>query len=62
MYRKNLACTRQLLLAANDLLVDLFLDGKIKFLDISKYLKKTVKLKEFNKFKHILPTNYKSDN
>ena len=45
------------IVSANDLLVDLFLDGKIKFLDISKYLKKTVKLKEFNKYKHILPTN-----
>ena len=31
-------------------------EGKIKFLDISKYLNKIVKLKEFNKFKHILPT------
>ena len=45
------------IVSANDLLVDLFIDGKIKFLDISKYLIKTVKLKEFNKFKHILPTN-----
>ena len=45
------------IVSANDLLVDLFLDGKIKFLDISKCLKKTVKLKEFNKYKHILPTN-----
>ena len=45
------------IVSANDSLVDLFLDGKIKFLDISKYLKKTIKLKEFNKFKHILPTN-----
>jgi len=41
----------------NDSLVDLFLDGKIQFLDISKYLKKATKLKKFNKFKHILPTN-----
>jgi 1-deoxy-D-xylulose-5-phosphate reductoisomerase len=45
------------IVAANDALVDSFLHGKIKFLDISKYLKKTIKLKEFNKFKHILPTN-----
>ena len=45
------------IVSANDLLVDLFLDRKIKFLDISKYLIKTVKLKEFNKYKHILPTN-----
>ena len=45
------------IVSANDLLVDLFLDGKIKFLDISKCLKKTVELKEFNKYKHILPTN-----
>jgi 1-deoxy-D-xylulose-5-phosphate reductoisomerase len=45
------------IVTANDALVDSFLHGKIKFLDISKYLKKTIKLKEFNKFKHILPTN-----
>ena len=42
--------------SANDSLVELFLDGKIKFLDISKCLNKIVKIKEFNKFKHILPT------
>ncbi len=45
------------IVSANDSLVDLFLDGKIKFLDISKYLNIVAKLKEFKKFKRILPTN-----
>ena len=43
--------------SANDLLVESFLDGKIKFMDISTYLRKIVNLKEFKKFKHILPSN-----
>ena len=45
------------IVSSNDLLVELFLEGKIKFLDISKYLNIVAKLKEFKKFKHILPTN-----
>ena len=45
------------IVSSNDLLVELFLEGKIKFLDISKYLNIVAKLKEFKKFKRILPTN-----
>ena len=54
---KKFSLYETVIVSANDLLVQFFLDGKIKFLDISRYLKKIVKLKEFKKFKHILPTN-----
>jgi len=54
---KKISLYETVIVSANDLLVQFFLDGKIKFLDISIYLEKIVKLKEFKKFKHILPTN-----
>ena len=54
---KKFSLYETVIVSANDLLVQFFLDGKIKFLDISIYLEKIVKLKEFEKFKHILPTN-----
>jgi len=54
---KKFSLYETVIVSANDLLVQLFLEDKIKFLDISKYLKKIVELKEFNKFKRILPTN-----
>ena len=54
---KKFSLYETVIVSANDLLVQFFLDGKIKFLDISIYLKKIVKLKEFKKFKHILPSN-----
>ena len=43
--------------ATNDKLVELFLNNKIKFTDIQKKLFKTIKQKEFQKFKKILPLN-----
>ena len=43
------------IVAANDTLVDLFLNKKIKFINIQKELFKILKLKEFNKFKKISP-------
>ena len=54
---KKFSLYETVIVSANDLLVELFLEGKIKFLDVSKYLNKIVKLKEFKKFKRILPTN-----
>jgi 1-deoxy-D-xylulose-5-phosphate reductoisomerase len=54
---KKFSLYETVIVSANDLLVQLFLEDKIKFLDISKYLKKIVELKEFKKFKRILPTN-----
>ena len=47
------------LVAANDELVHLFLKGQIKFTEISIILKKILELKEFSKYKQIIPTNYK---
>ncbi len=43
------------IVAANDTLVNLFLNKKIKFINIQKELFKILKLKEFNKFKKISP-------
>jgi len=54
---KKISLFETVIVSANDSLVELFLDKKIKFLDISKYLNKIVKLKEFKKFKRILPTS-----
>ena len=45
------------IVATNDKLVELFLNNKIKFTDIQKKLFKTIKKKEFQKFKKILPSN-----
>jgi 1-deoxy-D-xylulose-5-phosphate reductoisomerase len=45
------------IVAANDKLVELFLNNKIKFTDIQKNLFKIIKKKEFQKFKKKLPTN-----
>jgi len=45
--------------AANDKLVELFLNNKIKFTDIQKNLFKIIKKKEFQKFKKKLPINIK---
>ena len=43
------------IVAANDTLVDLFLNKKINFINIQKELFKILKFKEFNKFKKISP-------
>ena len=48
-----------IIVSANDALVHLFLNKKIKFTDINKRLFKIIKLKEFMKFKKIYPTNIK---
>ena len=45
--------------AANDKLVELFLNNKIQFTDIQKNLFKIIKRKEFQKFKKRLPINIK---
>ena len=45
------------IVSANDKLVNLFLDNRIKFTDISKTLLKISSLKEFSKFKLIIPNN-----
>ena len=47
------------IVAANDKLVELFLNNKIRFTDIQKNLFKVIKKKEFQKFKKKLPKNIK---
>jgi len=46
-----------IIVSANDKLVDLFLNNKIKFNDISNTLIKICNITEFNKFKSIKPRN-----
>ena len=46
-----------IIVTANDRLVNLFLQKKIKFLDISKILLKIINTKEFKKYKRITPRN-----
>ncbi len=48
--------------SANDELVKMFLEKKIKFVDISKTLLKIIKLKEFVKLKKIIPKNVQQVN
>ena len=45
------------LVTANDLYVEMFLNNRIKFLDISKNLLKIINDKEFKKYKKIMPRN-----
>ena len=45
------------IVAANDKLVDMFLNNKIKFLDISRILLKLINTKEFKRYKRIPPRN-----
>ena len=54
---KKFSLYETVIVSANDLLVQFFLDGKIKFLDIERSLKRVINLREFNKFKHISPTS-----
>ena len=46
-----------IIVVANDCLVKMFLDNKIKFLDISKFLLKIIHNKEFTQYKRIKPNN-----
>ncbi len=46
------------LVSINDVLVNLFLENKIKFPDISQYLIKILKTNEIKKLKNIVPKNY----
>jgi 1-deoxy-D-xylulose-5-phosphate reductoisomerase len=46
------------IVSANDELVDLFLKGKINFLDITIFLKKILRMKIFLKYKKRSPKNY----
>ena len=54
---KNHSLFETIIVTANDNLVKMFLDKKIKFLDISKFLLKIINNNEFKKYKRIKPTN-----
>ena len=45
------------MVAANDELVNQFLNNNIKFIQINKLLKKIIKLPEFLKYKRKIPMN-----
>ncbi len=51
----NYSLFETVIVSANDALVNLFLNNKIKFTDISKKFIKLIELKEFNKYKKIRP-------
>ena len=55
MIPDNLSLFETVLVSANDELVSLYLDKKIKYMDISKILLKTLKLNEFTRYKKIKP-------
>ena len=53
----NYSLFETVIVSANDTLVSLFLNNKIKFTDIAKKLNKIISLKEFNKYKKLRPKN-----
>jgi len=55
----NSSLFETVIVAANDRLVELFLNNKIKFTEIQKNLFKIIKKEEFQKFKKKLPSNIK---
>ena len=57
-FSNKISLYETVLVAANDELVHLFLSGQINFIEIYKYLKKILELKEFKKYKQIMPKNY----
>ena len=59
MITKKITLFETVLVSANDQLVDLFLEGKINFLDITIFLKKILRMKIFLKYKKRSPKNYK---
>ena len=56
---QNNSLYETVIVSANDTLVEMFLDKKIKFTDISKDLLKIIKSKEFLKYKKKIPKNIK---
>ena len=58
MITKKITLFETILVSANDQLVDLFLEGKINFLDIAIFLKKILRMKIFLKYKKRSPKNY----
>ena len=59
MISNNISLFETVLVSANDELVNLFLNKKIKFNDIIIKLRKIIDNKEFQKYKGITPKNFK---
>jgi len=57
MLPKKNSLFETVIVSANDKLVHLFLEGKINFTDISKYLLRIINNKKFKKYKRITPRN-----
>ena len=55
--QNNHSLFETIIVAANDQLVEMFLDNKIQFLDISRILLRTLNNKEFLRYKQIKPKN-----
>ena len=55
--QNNHSLFETIIVAANDQLVEMFLNNKIQFLDISRILLRILKNKEFLKYKQIKPKN-----
>ena len=55
--KNNHSLFETIIVAANDELVEMFLSNKIQFLDISRILLRTLKNKEFSRYKQIKPKN-----
>ena len=53
----NSSLYETVIVAANDKLVEMFLNNEIKFIDISRILLKIINIKEFKKYKKINPKN-----
>ena len=56
---RKISLYETVLISANDQLVDLFLNNKIKFQNITIFLKKILRMKIFLKYKKRSPENYK---
>ena len=58
MIPNKISLYETIMVSANDQLVSLFLDGKINFSDITRLLKKIMKMNIFMKYKKIAPKNF----
>jgi len=58
MIPNKISLYETIMVSANDQLVGLFLDGKINFSDITRLLKKIMKMNIFMKYKKRIPKNY----
>ncbi len=58
MIPNKISLYETVMVSANDQLVSLFLDGKINFSDVARFLKKIMKMNIFMKYKKIAPKNF----